>query len=348
MTELSDELAYIITGKEQLSTVPASPADVVLPGHVVVEIRMTGICGSDIEAYHLGFPYGPTLAGHEWSGVIHAVGEGVEGFHVGDRVARTCQPACGTCSMCAHGQYELCLNRSLSTRPTAPPHGGYARYIPVPAVSVTPLPDSVSFEAGAIVEPATVALHAVRRVTPRLGDTALVLGGGIVGLTTLQLAQRAGALNVVLIDPSPERREQARTLGANHAFAPDDPALTDTVLNLTGGRGADLAYECAGRKDAINQATALLRLGGRLMLVGVPFTTIEFAPASWLAKQIDVSTSLAHTREEFELTVELLGRGWLQTDPLTFDVRGLSEIEAVFAGLTKGAAAVKTIIDPWR
>lgn len=345
---MSDELAYIITGKEQLSAVPASSPDVVLPGHVVIKIQRTGICGSDIEAYHLGFPYHPTLSGHEWAGTVEAVGPGVEGFRVGDRVARTCQPACGACPMCRHGQYDLCHNRSLSTRPTAPSHGGYAKYIPVPAVSVTLLPENVTFEAGAIVEPATVALHAVKRVAPRLGDTVLVFGGGIVGLTTVQLAQRGGALNVILVDPSPERRELARTLGADHTFAPDDDALDAIVRSLTDGRGADLAYECAGRKEAIEQATSLLRLGGRLMLVGTPFTPIEFAPSSWLAKQIDVSTSLAHTREEFELTVALLARGWLQTAPLTFDIRGLSEIEAVFAGLTKGAPAVKTIIDPWR
>lgn len=344
----TEELAYIIAGKQQLSTVAASPSGPASPGHVVVEIRYTGICGSDIEAYQLGFDYHPTLAGHEWTGVISAIGEGVEGLAVGDRVARTCQPPCGTCKMCRHGQYELCLNRSLSTRPTAPAHGGYAKYIPVPAVSVTPLPDTVSFEAGAIVEPATVAVHAVLRATPRLGDTAVVFGGGIVGLTALQLAKRAGALDVILVDPTEERRQLGVALGADHTFAPDDPGLVATVDALTDQRGADIVYECAGRKGAIELGTTLLRPGGQLMLVGTPFTSIELFPAAWLGKQIDVRTSLAHTREEFELTVELLSRGWIQTDKLTFEVRGLSEIEAVFADLQKGAPAVKTLIDPTR
>ena len=174
---------------------------------------------------------------------------------------------------------------------------------------MTLLPDTVSFEAGAIVEPATVALHAVRRVQPTLGDTVVVFGGGIVGVTAMQLASRAGATCVVLVDPSPERRRLALELGASHAFAPDDPALHTTVSAETEGRGADIAYDCAGKKSAIEQGTVLLRPGGRLMLVGVPHQRTELLLTSWLAKQVDVYTSLAHTREEFALTVKLMERG---------------------------------------
>lgn len=345
----TEEAAYVITGRRTLSRVPGTAPDApVLPGHALVALRLTGICGSDIDGYNLGIALNPTLSGHEWVGVIDKVANDVTELTVGDRVVRVALPACGDCVMCQYGKHGLCLNKSLSTAPTAPEHGAYARYIQVPAAFVTKLPDNVSFQAGALIEPATVAVHAVRRTRPDLGDTVIVSGAGVVGLTALQLAKRLGATDVIVVDPTAERRYIARELGADYTFAPDDPELQKTVLAVTDGRGADIVYECAGKLAAITAGTTLLRMGGRLMLVGIPFTPVELALTSWLAKQIDVSTSLAHSRDEFTLTVKLFERGWIRTDPITFDVHGLSEIERVLADLDKGAPAIKTAFDATR
>ncbi|GLI28594.1 hypothetical protein ARHIZOSPH14_28360 [Agromyces rhizosphaerae] len=344
-----EETAYVITGRRELSRVPGtSPEQEVLPGHVLVGLRATGICGSDIDGYHLGIVLSPTLSGHEWVGVIERVASDVTGFTPGDRVVRAALPACGACDLCRHGSYDLCARTSLSTSPTAPAHGAYARYIQVPAAFVTALPDEVSDAAGALIEPATVAVHALRRVRPDLGDTVVVSGAGVVGLAAVQLAARLGATDVIVVDPTPERRDIAVELGAAHAFAPDDPALREAVLAASDGRGADIVYECAGKLAAIEQGTSLLRTGGRLMLVGIPFTPVQLALTGWLAKQIDVSTSLAHTREEFLLTIRLMQRGWIRTAPITFDTHPLSEIEQVFADLEKGAPAIKTVFDTTR
>lgn len=343
------ETAYVITGQRELSPVPGtSPSDPVLPGHVLVALRLTGVCGSDIDGYNLGIILSPTLSGHEWVGVIEKVATDVTDFAIGDRVVRAALPACGTCTMCEYGKHGLCVNRSLSAAPTAPHHGAYAKHIQVPARYVMRLPDSLSFQTGALIEPATVAVHAVQRVRPALGDTVVVSGAGVVGLTALQLAKHLGATDVILVDPTVERREIARQLGADHTFAPDDPDLRERVLAVSDGRGADIVYECAGKLSAIESGTALLRVGGRLMLVGIPFTPVQLALTSWLAKEIDVSTSLAHSRDEFALTVKLFERGWIRTEPITFDVRGLSDIEHVLADLQKGATKIKTAFDATR
>ncbi|GAA1705897.1 galactitol-1-phosphate 5-dehydrogenase [Microbacterium sediminicola] len=346
---MSSEVAYVISGRRELSAVPGTPPEQdLLPGHVLIALRLTGICGSDIDGYGMGIVLHPTLSGHEWVGVIERVAADVEAFAVGDRVVRTSLPACGACAMCEYGKYDLCLNKSLRAAPSAPTHGAYARYIQVPAAFVAKLPDTVTFETGSLVEPATVALHAVRRVRPDLGDTVVVSGAGVVGLTALQLAKRLGATDVILVDPTEERRAIGATLGADYTFAPDDPALAETVRAVSDGRGADVVYECAGKLAAIESGTSLLRMGGRLMLVGIPFTPVPIALTSWLVNEIDVSTSLAHSRDEFLLTIKLIERGWIRTDPITFDTHGLSEIQDVFANLDKGAPAIKTAFDATR
>lgn len=343
--------AYVITGPEELSTVDVDVPDSVAPGRVRIDIAFCGICGSDVDAYRKGYPYHPTLSGHEWSGTVAAVGDGADGLAVGDRVARTCQPPCGGCALCLAGHPENCVRRSLSTVDHAPTHGAYTRSIDVPARSVVRLPQGVTLEQGALVEPATVALHGVRRTRPQLGDTALVLGLGVIGLFTVQLALLSGVTRVVAIEPMAARRTIAEGFGPAEdsvtAFAPDDPAALETIMAATGGRGADMAYECSGQgASPMNVATAALRPGGRLMMIGAVIAPVEVIPALWLAKELTVDTALAHTRDEFDIIVDLLDRGLLDTTAMTSDVRGLARLPETFTELAAGADTLKVLVDP--
>ncbi len=342
--------AYVITGPGELSTVSADRDGQLHPGDVRIDIAFCGICGSDVDAYRKGYPYHPTLSGHEWSGIVTAIGDDVDGLAVGDRVARTCQPPCGECALCLAGRPENCVRRSLSTVEHAPAHGAYTRAIDVPARSVVALPDTVTLEQGALVEPATVALHGVRRTRPRLGDTAVVVGLGVIGLFTVQLALLSGATRVVAIDPVAQRRETAVGYGRAGevvAFAPDDPDALIAVMDATGGRGADIAYECSGQGAApMNFATSALRPGGHLMMIGAVIAVVEVVPALWLAKELTVDTALAHTREEFDIIVDLLAHGLLDTGPMTSQVRGLGELPGVLAALAEGPGPLKILIDP--
>lgn len=343
------QTAYVITGQRELTQVDVGLSGDPLPRHVVVEIAFCGICGSDVDAYRKGYPYNPTLSGHEWSGRIVSVGAGVDSLAPGDRVARTCQPPCGRCRMCVAGIHERCDNYSLSSLDTAPDHGAYARTIHVPAAGLIKLPDNVSDEQGALVEPATVALHGVRLRQPRLGDTAAILGVGVIGLFAVQLARLAGATHVVAIDPNSERRSAAMELGATHAFAPDDEELQSTVLDLTGQRGADIAYDCAGTGAAtIELGVSVLRPGGKFMLIGAPTSSAEVMPAFWLAKEIALETSLAHNRDEFDITVDLMSRSLLKTTGMTSTVIGLGDLPETFERLAERADSLKVLVDPRR
>ncbi|GED96244.1 zinc-dependent alcohol dehydrogenase [Gordonia crocea] len=343
--------AFVITGPGELSTVPAPDAEPLPAGHVRIAIAYCGICGSDVDAYRQGYPYHPTLSGHEWSGTVAAVGAGVDGLVVGDAVARTCQPPCGACELCRAGRPHNCVRRSLSTVQTAPAHGAYTRTIEVPARSVVALPAGVGLAQGALVEPATVALHGVRRTRPRLGDTAVVIGLGVIGLFATQLALLSGVTRVIAVEPLAQRREIAQRYGpapdSVTAFAPDDPAALDTITAVTGGRGADMVYECSGQgAAAMNLASAALRPGGHLMMIGAVIAPVEVYPALWLAKELTVDTALAHTRDEFDVVVDLMDRGLLDTAAMTGDVRPLRDLPDVLDQLVAGPGPLKVLIDP--
>ncbi|MEQ6900430.1 zinc-binding dehydrogenase [Nocardioides sp. YIM 152588] len=338
--------AYVISGANELTAVGTSVPEAPLPGHVIVEIAFTGVCASDIDAYRKGYPYSPTLSGHEWSGVVAAVGEGVVDLAVGDRVSRTTMPACGTCKMCKVGHRDLCDFFSLGSQATAPAHGAYTSHIQVPAGGLIRLPDGMSLEEGAMLEPAAVAYHAVRRSRVEAGDTVLLVGAGVIGLFTMQVARVFGATDVVVVEPDADRRAVALGLGATAAFAPDDPALLETLHGLTDGRGADVAYECAGQGSSLMSMVTYLRPGGRLMMISAPTAVVEVVPALWTSKELDVQTSRAHSRDEFEVLVRLFERGLVRTTGVTTEVVPLSTLPQVFERIVEYGAAHRVLVDP--
>ncbi|ROO87267.1 (R,R)-butanediol dehydrogenase/meso-butanediol dehydrogenase/diacetyl reductase [Actinocorallia herbida] len=341
------DIAYVITGAGELTAVPAADTTAVKPGYAVVEVAFCGICGSDVESYRKGIPLPPSISGHEWGGTVISVGEGVESPAPGDRVSKTSAPSCGKCPLCRAGHHADCDRFSARAASSSPAtHGAYTRFVQVPASTLVKLPDNVTDEQGALVEPATVALHGVRLRQPGLGGTALVFGLGVIGLFAVQLASLSGAVNVVAVDPDPVRRDAALGFGAVAAFAPDDPALQQRLMDLTDARGADVAYECSGQASVLTSAVPLMRNGGALVLIGAGMEPVQLVPALWLSKGLDVQTSLAHTRDEFDITVTLLSRGLLKTKGMTGTTVGLSRLPEVFADLAKKATSLKVLVDP--
>ncbi|WP_183407821.1 zinc-dependent alcohol dehydrogenase [Nocardioides marmoriginsengisoli] len=339
-------IAFVITGANELTAVEANSPEVPVSGHARVEITFAGICSSDIDAYRKGYPYAPTLSGHEWTGAVVAIGDNVKDLAVGDRVARTCQPACGDCRMCHAGHQGLCDFFSLGTLPTAPNHGAYATHIQVPAGSLIKLPDNVTDQQGAMVEPAAVAFHAVRRSRVRAGDTVLLIGAGIIGLFAMQLARQSGAVNVIVIEPDERRRGVALALGATAAFAPEDEELLPTLLGLSGGRGADIAYECAGLGSSLMTVVKFLRPGGRLVMISAPTAPVEVIPAMWTSKELDIQTSRAHARDEFDVVVDLFAKGVLRTTGVITEIVALSQLPQVFEDIAAFANAHRVLVDP--
>jgi (R,R)-butanediol dehydrogenase/meso-butanediol dehydrogenase/diacetyl reductase len=342
--------AALITGRSRLEMVEF-PDPVPADAGVVVEIAYCGICGTDIHAYQSGSPYHPAICGHEWVGIVSARGDGVRELSEGDRVVVAIAPTCGRCAACRAGQADHCQSAFMSALgrdPLAPPHGGFAPRIAVSKDRVVRADSRLSDEQAAQVEPATVSFHAVRRSRIRLGDVAVVQGAGPIGLGALQWVRAAGAGVVVVVEPNERRRELAIALGAHHAVEPG-AAADALVKEITHGLGADIVYECVGRSFAVQSAVDLARRGGSLCLIGLADQPAPIETGSWLVKEIAVTSALAYTRDEFEMSMSMIADGRFRTEPMHTSTVGLDDLDAALADLASGSSVqTKVLVDPRR
>ena len=241
------------------------------PGQIKVKINLAGICGTDLKEYTDGpgmiaVEKVPLTLGHEFAGRVAEVGKGVTGFKVGERVTGVGYRYCGECYYCKRAMYNICLNAGFTGLTV---DGCMAEYAVVPSYSVYKLPNSVSDELGALVEPLAVAIHAVRQGNVRPGDTVAIVGSGTIGLCVLLAARAAGATEVYVADKIKRRGEIALTMGATAFINPDDGAPVKQVANLTDGLGANISFECVGHPDTPQLALDLARKSGTTVIVGV-------------------------------------------------------------------------------
>ncbi|HET8637005.1 MAG TPA: galactitol-1-phosphate 5-dehydrogenase, partial [Acidobacteriaceae bacterium] len=248
------------------------PVPALGPNDVLVRVKACGICGSDVHGYDgsSGRRIPPIVMGHEAAGTIAAIGSGVSGFRQGDRVTFDSTVYCGQCEFCARGEVNLCDQRQVVGVSCGDyrRHGAFAEYVSVPAHILYPLPDSVSFAEGAMLEAVSVALHAVRISPPIRGGTVLVIGAGMIGLLILQAAKAAGAACVLIADVDATRLNLARQVGADETIHASGAALQSEVMRLTSGKGVDVALEAVGRNETVAAAIQSVRKGGGVMLVG--------------------------------------------------------------------------------
>src|SRR3990172_5280391 len=253
------------------------PVPVLEQGEVLVRVGACGICGTDLKivagVYEGSWPPAlPFIQGHEWAGTVAALGEGVTGLQVGDRVAAENHKGCGACANCRRGRYNLCeVARSKGKAYKLYGHsaqGAFAEYAARPAGLLHKLPDAVSFEEGTIVNQGALGLHAIRRCRIEPGDTVAVIGPGLVGLITVQLAKAVGATRVIVAGRGP-RLELAKELGADGVVDVSKVDTVEGVRELTHGRGTDCAFECAGSPSAVAAALNCVRRSGRVGLVGL-------------------------------------------------------------------------------
>lgn len=248
-------------------------------GEVLIKVKYTGICGSDVprvngDACH----FFPNVLGHEFSGTVEEVGEGVTTLAAGDRVAGVPLVPCMKCEDCQKGNYSLCKHYSfIGSRQ----FGSFAEYVVVPEKNAVKFDDEVSFEQGAFFEPATVALHGLERNEFRGGGTVAILGGGTIGLLTMQWAKIFGARKVVVFDIVPERLELAKRLGAEEGINTLDEKFMEQVSALTEGRGFDYVYETAGNTITMKLAFKLAANKAQICFIGTPTRELSFSVAEW-------------------------------------------------------------------
>jgi (R,R)-butanediol dehydrogenase/meso-butanediol dehydrogenase/diacetyl reductase len=339
--------AGLVTGKAQLELVEF-PEPEPAPGKAVVEIAYCGICGTDLHAYQSGAPYNPAICGHEWSGTVSAAAADVA-VREGDRVAIGIAGACGQCATCQRGDPEHCETAfagMIGVGPLAAPHGGFASAIAIDASRLYEVHDHIGDAQAAMLEPATIALHAVRRTSIRLGDVVVVIGGGPIGLLVGQCARAAGAGLLILIEPQSSRRELGSRVGFDVVVDPATEPADAIIASKSGRPGADLVFECAGIPQTVETAVELARRGGVVSLVGVPNAPSSINAAGWLIREIRLTTSLGYLREEFELTQALVADGRLQLDPLHTSTVSLADTADAFSRLASSPEEVKILVDP--
>ena len=323
--------AGLITGKRtfELIEVPEpEPGE----GQAIVQIDRCGVCGSDVAAYRTGEPYSAFMNGHEWTGTVLG-GRGIS-LSEGDRVVLGTAPPCGSCPSCRAGRMEFC-EAVLAIAPPVPPHGGYAPRINVEAARLHLVPDSIPVDVAAQIEPATVALHGVRRTEIHQGDVVVVTGAGEIGLIAMQLAAIAGA-HVVVVEPDEHRRTMAMSLGTRAVSSAED-------IN----ERADVVLECSGAGAAIASGLQLLRSGGQMTLIGVPHGQVTIDPNLWLIRQATIRMSLAHNAWDFDASIRLIADERLTLAPLAQRTVTLDELPNAFEQLADGTAnAVKVLVDP--
>lgn len=329
------------------------PKPVAEPGKVLVKVKYTGICGSDIprvngDACH----YFPNVLGHEFSGTVEEVGEGVTSIKPGDRVAGVPLVPCMKCEDCQKGNYSLCKHYSfIGSRE----FGSFAEYVVVPERNAVKFDDTVSFEMGAFFEPATVALHGLRRLDYKGGKTVAILGGGTIGLLTMQWAKIFGAKTVAVFDIVEERLELAKRLGADAAVNSAKEGYLEQVKKLTGGRGFDYIYETAGNTVTMKMAFKLAGNKAQVCFIGTPIKELTFSVEEWENMNRKefyltgswMSYSAPFPGDEWELAAHYFKTGALQFDEsFIFQKIPLSRIEEAFEMYkTPGMVKGKILID---
>ena len=255
---------------------------------VLVRIRASAICGSDLHIARGRHPSAllPCTIGHEFSGDVAAVGDRVSRIRKGMRV--TVEPCivCGECEACRHGDYGYCEHISYTYRNG---NGAMADWIVVKEPYVYELPSYLSYETGALMEPLSVATHAVRRAGVSLGETVLIIGAGAIGMMAAAMCRQSGAARVIISDLSPERLRVALEMGATDAINSAETDLEAAVAHMTGGRGVDKSFECVGHETCFRQAINTLRHSGTATVVGIyENQDLHFAPARLVTHEIRI------------------------------------------------------------
>ncbi|WP_144796601.1 zinc-binding dehydrogenase [Microbacterium paludicola] len=329
------------TGHGSIETVEiteAAPA----AGEVRIRVAYTGICGTDLHILHGNMDHRVTVPqsiGHEMSGTIDAIGEGVDGLTPGQAVTVMPLVWCGACPACRAGNSHICQNLDFVGIETP---GALQELWNVPASVVIPLPEGVSLAHAALVEPLAVAAHDVRRARLVAGETALVIGGGPIGQLIAVVAARTGA-KVIVAEPNADRRALAAANGA-HVVDPISENLGDIVQELTAGAGADVVFEVAGIAATALDATAHAKVRGRLVMVAIhpKPVLIDLQRVFW--RELEILGARVYEREDFERAISLIAAGEIPADTLITDIVPLDATLQAFEALGN-AQAMKVLVD---
>lgn len=324
---------------------------------VKIKVSYCGICGSDLHEYLAGPIFipveephpiskdkAPIVMGHEFAGVVAAVGEDVTGIKVGDRVCVELIYSCGTCHSCRKGHYNVC--EQLGFIGLSGGLGGFSEYSVVPSKMIHKIPDNMTWEQAALVEPAAVAVHAVRQSDMKIGDSVAVIGTGPIGLLVIQAAKAAGASKIAAVEVSPERRDFAEQAGADLVIDPLEREPVEAIKEFTNGLGVDVAFEVAGIEATIHTAIESTKPEGNVVNI-----SIWEKPASIPVNQFILTerkmTSIIAYRNIFPQVIQLIANGQMKATELITKKISLDQIVTEgFEALTNNKNQIKILVDP--
>lgn len=314
------------------------------PDDVLLRIIRIGVCGSDVHAYHGRHPYTkcPVIQGHEFSAVIESVGDNVRDLTPGMNVTAMPQVTCGECNACLRGDYHICDD--LKVMGFQAPGCAQELFV-TPVSSVVPLPDAFTVEQGALVEPAAVAVHAVRRVGDLCGKNAVVLGAGPIGNLVAQVAAAGGA-SVLITDVSDFRLDFARNCGLAATSNADQEDLPQAIARTFGDDGCDLAFDCAGLEQTASDAVHNIRKGGTLVIVAVFAERPLFDLGHVQDRELNILGTLMYKREDYDDAIDLIAEGKIRTQGFDSKHFPFAAYPAAYDFINaQGRAAMKVFID---
>ncbi len=306
---------------KQIMTAPGTiefeevPVPEIKDNEVLVRIKRIGICGSDIHVYHGKHPFTkyPITQGHEVSGQIAALGASVQGLHVGQKVTIEPQVVCGRCYPCRHGKYNLCEELKVMGFQTT---GTASEFFAVSAEKITPLPDTMTYDQGAMIEPLAVTVHAARRFPDIEGSSVAILGCGPIGILLMQTCKALGARSVMITDVSEGRLALARKCGADFAVNTADVDFGDAMIEAFGPDKADVIYDCAGNDTTMGQAIKYARKGSTIILVAVYAGMANVDLAVLNDHELDLNTTMMYRHEDYVTAIKLVEEGRVRLEPL--------------------------------
>ena len=323
------------------------PRPAIGPGELLMRIRASGICGSDLMEWYRK-PKAPIVLGHEVAGVVEEVGEGVETFAVGDRIVTTHHVPCNRCRYCLTDRHSVCPTLHATTFDP----GGFAEFVRLPAVNVDRgtfhLPDGVTFDEGSFVEPLACVIRGQRLTGIKPGDSVAVLGSGVSGILQIQLAKATGAGRIIATDVSEQRLQLAMKFGADAALKADTPNVVQKIIDANAGHAIDRVLVCAAARSALEQALEVVDLGGTVLFFAplLPEETLDYPAHDLWKKGISIVHSYAGPPADMQAALDLIAAKRIDVANMVTHRLPLEQTQKGFDLMQKATDALKVIIEP--